>query len=278
MSSSPPGYYEIAPPADLADEVECCWVSRRRVPAGSAPAVSLVLPDGCMDLLVILGGFPKALGDRNDEERARVVGTMTRAQRFRFQGAVDLIALRFRPGGLVPFVSVPPLELVDLGAPLADFWGAVGRELAGRLHGLPSDEARAGLFFELLRERRGRPGDPVARAAARRIGESGGRIAIDELRKVLLVSERTLERRVRAAVGLTPKGLARVARLREASGRLLAEQERSISEIAHACGYYDQSHLNRDFQALAGLTPGEWRAVRTGSERAAALEQAGAPD
>ena len=31
------------------------------------------------------------------------------------------------------------------------------------------------------------------------------------------------------------------------------------------CGYYDQSHLTRDFVDLAGTSPGEWLASEHGS-------------
>jgi AraC-like DNA-binding protein len=35
------------------------------------------------------------------------------------------------------------------------------------------------------------------------------------------------------------------------------------SAIAHALGYYDQSHFVDDFKALVGLTPSRWLAQKT---------------
>jgi AraC-like DNA-binding protein len=37
--------------------------------------------------------------------------------------------------------------------------------------------------------------------------------------------------------------------------RLHASGGRRLSEIAHACGYYDHAHLDRDFQDFAGCSP-----------------------
>jgi AraC-like DNA-binding protein len=35
---------------------------------------------------------------------------------------------------------------------------------------------------------------------------------------------------------------------------------RSLADVATESGYYDQSHLTRDFAALAGMTPGAYAA------------------
>ncbi|HZI85686.1 MAG TPA: helix-turn-helix domain-containing protein, partial [Pyrinomonadaceae bacterium] len=40
--------------------------------------------------------------------------------------------------------------------------------------------------------------------------------------------------------------------------RCLSEgQQRSLTEIALACGYFDQAHLNHEFREMAGMAPGE---------------------
>ena len=56
---------------------------------------------------------------------------------------------------------------------------------------------------------------------------------------------------------MTPKAAARVMRFHHAMDRLQVEGGGRWAEIAADCGYYDQSHLHRDFRAYAGLTPGE---------------------
>ena len=40
---------------------------------------------------------------------------------------------------------------------------------------------------------------------------------------------------------------------------LLRCPDQSLSEIAHACGFADQSHFTRTFRRAAGMPPGRWR-------------------
>jgi AraC family transcriptional regulator len=54
-------------------------------------------------------------------------------------------------------------------------------------------------------------------------------------------------------------------RLRAAAARI-ASTLHTISDVAHAGGYADEPHLNRDFRAATGLTPGRFRAMIIGQD------------
>jgi AraC-like DNA-binding protein len=59
-------------------------------------------------------------------------------------------------------------------------------------------------------------------------------------------------------VGLTPKRYARLLRFRRVLLHARAPGAPGWTEIAHSCGYYDQSHFVRDFKAFSGFTPSEY--------------------
>ena len=264
-----PVYREILPPTELSDVVACCWIQRGNFAPATPPTLARVLPDGCMDILVALGDFPRPL-DSEDlaPHRAFVVGTMTRQQFFVLEGRVDMVAIRFKPGGARPFLRAPASDLVDLAAPLEAFWGPAGADLPDRLYETEGDEARARLLFEELIARRAQadPTDAIVQGASELIDGSFGSVTIDELRRALYVSERTLERRFRREVGVSPKQAARIARLQAATRKLTEEPAAPLGRVAHECGYYDQAHFNREFRMLAGVSPGEWRAESLGLE------------
>jgi len=61
-----------------------------------------------MDIIVTLGDFLHHLDGTPHDHRAFVVGAMTSRQIFVLEGSIDMIAIRFRPGGARPFLSMPP--------------------------------------------------------------------------------------------------------------------------------------------------------------------------
>jgi AraC-like DNA-binding protein len=67
-----------------------------------------------------------------------------------------------------------------------------------------------------------------------------------------------LERLYLRCTGLTPRQQQTLARLRRV--RTLLGEGVTLSEAAAACGFADQSHLNRVFKRLMGVPPGRYRA------------------
>jgi AraC-like DNA-binding protein len=58
-------------------------------------------------------------------------------------------------------------------------------------------------------------------------------------------------------VGMTPKRFATVRRFERAVAQAHGVDRVDWARLAAACGYFDQSHLIRDFTSLAGLPPTE---------------------
>jgi AraC-like DNA-binding protein len=61
-----------------------------------------------------------------------------------------------------------------------------------------------------------------------------------------------------AEYGVTPKELHRIARFDRSKQALRTSAGASLAEVAAACGYFDQSHLAREWNQLAGCAPSRW--------------------
>lgn len=95
--------------------------------------------------------------------------------------------------------------------------------------------------------------DLLVQEACKALGESNGNCPIASLAKSLDLTTRTLERRFQNHIGTTPKKYARIVRLRNA----IFQRQRlaSWADVAFEAGYYDQSHMIREFQELYGMSP-----------------------
>src|SRR5205809_508596 len=61
----------------------------------------------------------------------------------------------------------------------------------------------------------------------------------------------------RDAVGLTPKRRSQLWRLQRLSALARRTRTPDWAQLAHTCGYYDQSHLIGDVQEFTGTSPGQ---------------------
>ena len=64
-------------------------------------------------------------------------------------------------------------------------------------------------------------------------------------------------RAFRREVGVTPHAYLTGRRI--AAAKTLLDGEAPLSEVALACGFYDQSHFTRSFKGCTGVTPGQYR-------------------
>lgn len=173
--------------------------------------------------------------------------------------ALGCRALFGRPAAELAFQDVPA-EAV-LGAPAV-------AEIRERLHHAPGWPARFAAVEDVL-IRRLRPGaavvaPPVTYAWKRLVAG----VPVAAVAAEIGWSGRHLTGRFRAELGLRPKEVARVARFDRAR-RALRPGHR-LADLAAGHGFADQSHLVREFRALAGCPPSVWLADEFGFVQALA--------
>lgn len=83
-------------------------------------------------------------------------------------------------------------------------------------------------------------------------------IQMADLAQISALSVAQIERYFQKIFSLTPRQMIIKVRLDNASS-MLAEQGRSITDIAAACGYQDHSAFSRVFKSTVGMTPSEYR-------------------
>lgn len=134
-----------------------------------------------------------------------------------------------------------------------------------RLHGfficlLARHSARNAPFHGALDRPAAREEGPVARVLDYVDAHFAEPLDLATLSQIAGLPRTRLIRTMRRQTGLTP--YAWVADRRVRAARAMLARDRPPAEVAAACGFYDQSHLNRAFKARIGVPPGAFRASR----------------
>jgi AraC-like DNA-binding protein len=238
-------YREFLPPAPLAAYFLCFW--SQTITGSEGAYEHRVLPDGCIDLVLINDDTPMAVGPWTVSFVARLaVGT-------------SITGARLQPGRASSLLGMPASELLNQAIPVAALTGAVQHMQLEKVIEQSSATARRsalaqGLFASI---RHSAPFDPGVSASIQWLSRhpKGG---IRQLSQSVGISERQLHRRFSAAIGYGPKmfqSVLRFQRLLKTAGQI--GPERSLADLALNTGYADQAHMTREVHRLANLRPTE---------------------
>lgn len=240
---------EFAVPAALRPFVAHAMAYEEHLPDGE-DVVERVLPDGALRLIVDFGEAAPA---------PRLAGPSAQPVVLRMRGHIHGLSLTLRPGASLALFGVPAHELAEDEIAWADIAGPTLRGEMARVHEPGSDAARAGRLLDALLAalRRGHERDAQAarRAAQLFRAPAPAERTVRAVATSLGLGERRLQQVFRAHIGLPPRTWGRLARLHECLRLLRRPAPLPWHALALDGGFYDQSHLINEFQALCGMTP-----------------------
>jgi AraC-like DNA-binding protein len=245
--------FVYVPRPPLSHFVEMIWLYEHY---GAGHPRERVLPTGTTELVIDLDG----------DHRAPVIAgpsseffTITTADR------PSLLGVHFRPGGAFPFMRPPAGELHNLQVSLDALWGRRADELRDRVLEARTPAAKCRVCADVLLAQALRPLErhPAVAYAIRELERVPQARTIADLTQQIGLSSRRFIEVFTDEVGLTPKLFGRVRRFQEMLRLIDAEAPVEWTDLALACGYYDQAHFIRDFRAFAGLTPTAYLSLRS---------------
>lgn len=261
--------YEIyLPAADLRPFIECYWFLKAIV-RPPHQLEEMIFTDARADIVFVYSSpyLRTASGQRAASTQNTMRTSNLDAPRpypvyIHQQGTIDLVGVRFRPGGLAPFVRVPVHELSGWTLSLLDAFGPHGVELEGKLFDASGHRpTQVALLDQFFRRRM------VLHRAYHQvkhwmdvIEQHRGLIAISRLSEACGYSIRSVDRLFQQFVGLSPKFFARTVRFRYVHRHLMRNPESDWQDIVAFYGYVDQSHFAKDILSLTGAAPKVYRA------------------
>ncbi|MCM3873354.1 MAG: helix-turn-helix domain-containing protein [Pyrinomonadaceae bacterium] len=225
-----------------------------------------ILPDGAIELIFDLDPEPKSIFEDEVSTRVRTVkkawisGERTRYIVIGAARNQSMVGVRFRPGGAYPFFRFPISELTESVTELDLIWGRLVDEIRDELSGIESPDARL-LRLELLLMRqvqRSLEPNRLIAFAVQQLQHSPQFLAIRDLASMVGISQKHLISQFERVVGLRPKSFARVCKFQSVINLIEKQDQIEWSAIASDCGYYDQAHFIKEFQAFSGLNPSDY--------------------
>lgn len=240
----------------------------------SLPATPRDLPELLASLTQIaplLDAMPGVVFFIKDMQARYVLANQTLAQRCALADKQQLLgktAAQVFPSRFGSLYTEQDRQVMDGGNPLSDQlelhlypgrepgWCLTHKLALRDLHG--AIIGMAGISYDLLAPQSSHPAYQKLAAVDAHIRQHFAQpISLSDLTRIAGLSVAQLERHCKRIFQLTPRQMIHKARLGAASQLLAGELP--ITEIALHCGYTDHSAFSRQFKALTGLSPTQYR-------------------
>lgn len=243
----PSEYREFAAPARLASHFRCFWT--QTIAGARGDYTQRVLPDGCVDLVLI------------DDSPVAVVGPWTEPFIARLAPGTSILGARFHPGRAASLLGLPASEILNRSEELRAVSGKAAGDRLDRVYEQVTQDARRAALIEALLtglEHANALDEAVAASIGWLTRHPEGRI--EELSDWAGIGNRQLHRRFLAAVGYGPKMFQSVLRFQRLLKNLYQQDlrpdlHRSLADLAAEAGYADQAHMTREVSRFAGCSP-----------------------
>ncbi|MBS1795251.1 MAG: helix-turn-helix transcriptional regulator [Acidobacteria bacterium] len=220
-----------------------------------------ILPDGHSEIIFHLGeriSRAEGGGPFTVEPRALFIGQNTAHYDIAAQGRVRMFGVKFQPHAASFLLREKASRFNDTAVGLGEILGDSVNHLWERIVEAGDLASRISIFERFSANRlAGEKTLPFAAldCAVRRIVESGGNGRVEQLAGKLGISSRHLEKLFRRHVGISPKSFAGIVRFQNGLRLLQSGRNDSLTEVACAADYYDQSHFIHSVKNYSGMTP-----------------------
>ena len=235
---------------------------------GLSPGTLAGLPSSCIDLIISLDAPIELLrapdaAQHPGSYQALLAGLQDRPAIVRGTDRALGLHLFFTPFGARSVLGVTSADLASRVVDLSDIWGAKSQHLVDALVSARTWVQRFEILDRAFLARlRILGADPVTSRteiswAWGELARAHGCVPVQSLAREIGWSRRHFGERFRDVMGVAPKSAARVFRFERAC-RLIKDHRVPLAQVAAACGYFDQSHLTREWHSLAGSSPQAW--------------------
>lgn len=246
----------LYPSALLTQFVKYYWVFERNY---LVRTIERGIPIGCMQLVFHRKNrvFSTAINDF--QPKAFIEGHMSSYWDLQYEGENETIAITFTPQGVQAFFSTPLYEFYNKNIPVECIRDRLFIDLQQAILNADDKMDCIGIIecYLLEKIKNLKPEIAVSEVIIQQI-EYDCNTSIEWLANVSNHSYKQFCRNFMKSIGINPKQLARIIRFQNTLATLQAGNKESLSALAFRCGYYDASHITREFKEFSGYTLNEY--------------------
>jgi AraC-like DNA-binding protein len=249
----------IHPTPLLAPYVKHYWLLKT---IGDTAVSERIVPTGMMSLIFHRGNRLLSIQNNEFHPRAFLSGQEKTFANLQHNGRINMISVVFHPVGVRAFFPLPMNKTAGLYLTAGDMEDKDLLALENSVTSTEDDRMCILLIEQFLLKRLTRLTEYNLKRIETtiRLINSGG-TDIVRLADAACLSTKQFNRIFSEHIGANPKEFSRTIRFQRALHILGISPQTSLTALAYQCGYFDQSHMIKEFKALSGYTPTEYLAV-----------------
>jgi AraC-like DNA-binding protein len=244
------GFQRILPRSELSFWVDSFWFAKSSL---AKEYHEKLYPDGGSSLLFQFSGTKQQGVWFNSQQQLHQIS---------FNGEVDIVGVRFKPGGAYALLGLPVIELTStLSANDLNLKGV--NSLFEQLEYSTIDK-RIQLIESWLMQCKSL--QQANNEAVQRLTEKLIKLEanVSDISKEVGFGRRRVERFFREQIGIAPNQLKMLLRVKKARYLIKQNPTQIMANVAYLSGYFDQAHFSHQFKRVTGFTPGEYQKRQRG--------------
>ncbi|MBO6525281.1 MAG: AraC family transcriptional regulator [Balneolaceae bacterium] len=258
-------YREFKPDLSIQHLVECFWTNYL-TEEDIHDDFDLIIPDGNTEAMIMIDGTYLRKDEQVNTEYlvkdCRLVTPFKKAVKVFQKPGTSGICIRFKPGAITELTGYSLKELDESAYPLEVLMPDLTDLCMNEVHKGTSKKEIIQKITRLLRSinSKGHSSNLLTHHFIQSTIKAKGNILIEYFCEKTGVHKSTLEKNFNHETGLTPKQYSRIIRYNYLMNQFIFS-DKTLTQISLDSGYYDQSHMIKDFTSFTGLNPSQYKSM-----------------
>lgn len=245
----------ILPRKELISFINHYWIFEED---GRNRETERVIPIGCMQLVFHMGDRPFSTLTNDYQHQSFVEGHMTSYSDLTYYNHCKQVVVVFNPQGAQAFFDIPILEFYNKCVSVEELNDKSLIELTKRILDTHDKYYAISIIEDFFINKIQISYNFNRICLVIQELEKVNHVKISELSKRTCLSYKQFNRIFCNHTGISPKELARTIRFQRSMSYLQANKNITYGILAEKAGFYDESHLVREFKLFTGYTPNEY--------------------